>query len=155
MDKFPVAVVMERRPLQGRWGGVAWQAVGVVPAFGENSTQTRPLVAEAGCEQFLVGGFALELFRDEAENYFLNISAPVPKVFVMWRLEDGAARPVVVTVSYGEAARMLDSGEEVDGVAMPREIADWVGDFVNTHYKPEPRKKIRRNDPLAQARGRA
>ena len=53
-----------------------------------------------------------------------------------------------VSVSYGEAARWLDSGEQVDGVAMPREIADWVGDFVNTHYKPEPKKKVRRNDPL-------
>ena len=37
------------------------------------------------------------------------------------------ARPATVSVSYGEAARWLDSGEQVDGVAMPREIADWVG----------------------------
>ena len=35
------------------------------------------------------------------------------------------------------------------------QIADWVGDFVNTHYKPAPRKKVRRNDPLAQDRGPA
>ena len=53
-----------------------------------------------------------------------------------------------------EAARWLDSGEQVDGVAMPREIADWVGDFVNTHYKPEPKKKVKRNDPLGLDRRR-
>jgi hypothetical protein len=38
---------------------------------------------------------------------------------------------------------------------MSREMADWVGDFVNTHYKPALRKKVRRNDPLAQDRGRS
>ena len=64
------------------------------------------------------------------------------------------ARPATVSVSYGEAARWLDSGEQVDGVAMPREIADWVGDFVNIHYKPEPKKKAKRNDPLGLDRRR-
>ena len=152
MDRFPVAVIMDRRRLQSRWADEAWEAVGVVPAFGDNPTTTRQLVAETDRDQYLVGGFALELFRDEADNYFLNLSSPVPKVFVMWRKEDGVAKPLVVTVSYGEAARLLDSGEQVDGVAMPREIADWVGAFVNLHYKPAPRKKVRRNDPLAQDR---
>jgi len=154
VDKFPVAVIMERRRLHSRWADEAWQAVGVVPAANEAAPETRQLVAEGDCAQFLVSGFALELFRDEADNYFLNLSSPVPKVFVMWRSEDGTARPVLVTVSYGEAARLLDSGEQVDGVAMPREIADWVGDFVNQHYKPAPRKKVRRNDPFADGGGR-
>ncbi len=155
MDKFPIAVVMERRRLESRWVDEAWQAVGVVPAFEPPGEVLRRLVSEADCEQYLVGGFALELYRDEADNYFLNLSSPVPKVFVMWRHEEGMARPVTVTVSYGEAARLLDSGEQVDGVAMPREIADWVGDFVNTHYKPAPRRKIRRNDPFAEGGDRA
>ena len=35
---------------------------------------------------------------------------------------------------------------------MPPEIADWLGDFVNTHYKPAVRKKIKRNDPFAGQR---
>lgn len=154
MEAFPIAVVMERRRLDNRWVDEAWEAVGIVPAFGENPATTRALVTETDRDQYLVGGFTLELFRDEADNYFLNLSSPVPKVFVMWRKEDGAVRPLLVTVSYGEAARLLDSGEQVDGVPMPREIADWVGAFVNLHYKPAPRKKIRRNDPLAQARER-
>ncbi len=48
-----------------------------------------------------------------------------PKVFVLWRMaeaEDAAeprARPLIVTVSYGEAARFLDAGEQVDAVPMP------------------------------------
>ncbi len=157
MNQFPLAVIMERRRLDNPWVDEAWEAVGAVPAFDDADAAPRRIVHEADREQWRVGGFALELFRDEAENYFSNITAPVPKVFVMWRRDDEArlALPAAVSVSYGEAARWLDSGEQVDGVPMSRELADWVGDFVNTHYKPEPRRKVRRNDPLAQDRGRA
>lgn len=157
MHQFPIAVVMERRRLQNRWVDEAWEAVGVVPAFAEGAADSgdsgpRRILAETDRDQWLIGGFVLELFRDEADNYFLNMSSPIPKVFVMWRKEGEVATPVSVSVSYGEAARWLDSGEQVDGIPMSREIADWVGDFVNTHYKPAPRKKVRRNDPLAQDR---
>lgn len=153
MKHFPIAVVMERRRLVNRWVDEAWEAVGVLPSFDDRAVVTRQIVAESDRDQYLVGGFVLELFRDEVEGYFVNLSSAIPKVFVMWRLEEGIGRPYSVSVSYSEAARLLDSGENVDGIAMPREIADWVGDFVNTHYKPAPRKKIRRNDPLAHDRG--
>lgn len=155
MKDFPIAVIMERRRLNNPWVDAAWEAVGVVPAFDDPDPAPRRIVDEAERSQWRMGGFALELFRDEAENYFANVTAPIPKVFVMWRMDDELPRPAAVSVSYGEAARWLDSGEQVDGVAMPREIADWVGAFVNLHYKPAPRKKIRRNDPLAQDREQA
>ena len=63
----------------------------------------------------------------------------------MWRMfDDGAmpaARPVLVTLSYNEAGRFLDGGEQVDGVPMPPAIAEWLRAFVAVHYKPEPRRK--------------
>jgi len=154
MKTFPIAVIIEREQIENRWASEKWEVVGVVPAFDALSEDIAPrrIFADDKREQFLVGGFALELFRDEVDNYHLNITSPIPKVFVMWRLDEDFARPVMVTVSYGEAARLLDSGEQVDGVAMPQEIADWIGDFVNTHYKPAPRKKVKRNDPLAVGR---
>ena len=158
MKTFPIAVIVERQQIENRWVDEKWEVVGVVPAFDapvEDSTPRR-IFADEKREQFLVGGFVLELFRDEVDNYHLNITSPIPKVFIMWRMDEGDeqkfARPIIVTVSYGEAARFLDSGEQVDGVAMPQEIADWVGDFVNTYYKPAVRKKVKRNDPLVQAR---
>jgi hypothetical protein len=70
----------------------------------------------------------------------------------MWRMfDDGEpkARPVIVTASYNEAGRLLDGGERVDNVPMPPVILDWMRSFVATHYKPEPRKKVKRNDPFA------
>ena len=57
--------------------------------------------------------------------------------------------PVVVTVSYNQAARMLDGGERVDAVPLPAAILAWMQPFVAENYKPEPRKKVRRNDPFA------
>jgi len=70
----------------------------------------------------------------------------------MWRMFEQLtppARPVVVTVSYNEGARLLDAGERVDNVPMPEPIAQGMRTFVALHYKPEPRKKVRRNDPFA------
>ncbi len=76
--------------------------------------------------QWLHGGFELELHRDEAENYYLNLSAPQPCVFIVWRMEEDLAVPKFVTVSYGEAARFMDANEQVDTAPMPRDLCDWA-----------------------------
>ena len=44
---------------------------------------------------------------------------------------------MVVTVSYNQAARMLDGGEQVDAVPMPADILEWMKPFVAEHYQPE------------------
>lgn len=155
MKQFPVAVIIEKTRLDNRWVSEKWEAIGVVPAFDTAAdAPVRKIVAESGREQYLFPRYDLELFRDEVDNYHLNLTSPEPRVFVMWRMQDELAVPVSLTLSYGEAARHLDSGEHCDGVPMPPEIADWLGDFVNTHYKPAPRRKVKRNDPFRDgARG--
>lgn len=150
MKQFPVAVIIEKQMLDNPWVSEKWEAIGVVPAFEATpGAASKPIFSDDRRSRFLCGRFDLELFRDEVENYHLNLTSPEPRVFVMWRMAEDVAVPVEVTLSYGEAARWLDSGEQCDGVPMPPEIADWLGDFVNTHYKPAPRKKIKRNDPFA------
>ena len=150
MKQFPVAVIVEKARLENRWISEKWEAIGVVPAFDTAvDVLAKSIFADEQRERFLVGRFALELFRDEVDNYHLNLTSPEPRVFVMWRMEEDFAQPKEVTLSYGEAARWLDSGEQCDGVPMPPQIADWLGDFVNTHYKPVMRKKNKRNDPFA------
>jgi len=95
----------------------------------------------------------LELHRTEAEGYHLNLTAPEPKVFVMWRAADAgvepAVFPVVVTVSYNQAARMLDGGEQVDAVPLPAGIREWMAPFVVEHYKPEPARRCGATIPSA------
>jgi hypothetical protein len=51
----------------------------------------------------------------------------------------------VVTVSYNEAGRLLDGGEHVDAVPIAPEIFAWMEPFVIEHYKPEVKRKVRRN----------
>ncbi len=72
----------------------------------------------------------------------------------MWRNReagDDAADAIaiaaqLVTVSYNEAGRLLDGGEQVDAVPLAQEIRAWMEPFVAEHYKPEPKRKSRRND---------
>src|ERR1043166_3771431 len=147
---FPLAVVMERLVLHNPWASHQWQAASVMPdVFGSDPSE-RVLMAGDQSTRLLFPGLALRLFRDETENYYLNVSAAAPRVFVMWRMRDSrlsatapVARPEHATVSYGEAARWMDSNETVDGVPMPAQVFAWVGEYVERYYRPEP-KKIRR-----------
>ena len=137
-----IAVIIERRALDNRWQSETWEAIGVIPDPG-NAVQARLLMQDGERAQWLYGGLELKLYRDEAENYYLNLSAHQPVVFVVRRMEEEMALPKFVTVSYGEAARFMDSDEQVDSVPMPRDMCDWLGEFVNENYKPEPKKRNR------------
>jgi len=140
--KFPVAVVMQRRQLDNRWQSEAWEPRSVIPSV-EPKGAPRLLVEEGGVQQWLHTGFELVLHLDEAEGYYLNVSLPGARVFVLWRLDEDKAVPLDVTASYNEGGRWLDGGHNVDGVAMPPEIFAWVGEFVERNYRPEPKKRIK------------
>lgn len=138
-----VSIVLERRTLDNRWATEQWAAVGVLPTSEPAEVAPRRLRESPDREQWLYAGRRIALFTDEAENYLLNLTGAEPRVFVMWRREDGEELPSIgaVTVSFGEAARMLDSGEQVDGVAMPADIRDWIEGFARAFYRPEQRRK--------------
>jgi hypothetical protein len=143
-----LAVVMERRAARSRWAGVVWQPVAVLESA-EPPGAARLLVKQDDYEQWLHPGFALEIHRDEIEGYYMNVSSGSPRVFVLWRMDSeedaGNARalPLQVTASYDEGGRWLDGGHSVDSVAMPDAIFAWVGGYVETNYRPEPRKRIK------------
>ena len=155
-----IDVIVERIPLQSRWASERWQPAAVEIAapdgrFASNAdiVPGASICLREGENRWRCKGFDLELHPTEAEGYFLNLTAPDPRVFVMYRMfDDGAlplARPVLVTVSYNQAGRYMDGGEQVDGVPMLPAIADWMRPFIAQHYKPEPRRKVKRNDPVA------
>jgi Protein of unknown function (DUF3305) len=152
--RFPVSVIIQCTPLANRWQSERWEPVAVETAAGDTtSADPVPVAIDAAGTRWRFDAYAIELHRTEAEGYFLNTTSPEPKVFVMWRACDEAGRPPirpqVVTVSYNEAARLMDGGEQVEAVPMPAEILAWMTPFVSEHYKPEPRRKVRRNDPFA------
>jgi hypothetical protein len=139
---FPISVVMQRRALESRWADHVWEPIGVLARRSEEG-EPRKLVEEGGLQQWLHPGFLLVLHRDECEGYYLNVSAPAPRVFILWRAEEGNAVPLEVTVSSEEGGRWLDGGHSVDGVPMPPEIFAWVGDYVERNYRPQPKKRIK------------
>jgi hypothetical protein len=156
---FFVDILMERVPLVNRWVSEQWRLAAVLPV---GATAMEVGIAKPGAAERVADGpagttwrfpgYAIELHPTEAEGYFLNITSETPLVFVMWRsAEDDsepAARPQVVTVSYNQAGRIMDGGERVDPVPMPEAILAWMRPFVTEHYKPEPRLKVKRNDPF-------
>jgi len=145
-SSIPVAIVMQRRALQNRWQSETWEPLGVIANHavrGGQDAEPSLLVEEGAITQWLHPGFELKLFRDETEGYYLNVSSNEPRVFVMWRMEEALAVPKFVTVSYNEAGRLMDGGEQVDTVAMPAEVMAWVGAYVEENYRPEVKKRRR------------
>ncbi len=151
--RFPVAVVIERIALSNRWASEQWHVAAVERDDRPRLPPVR-IVDEIARTCWRFTGLSIELHLSESEGYYLNITAPEPKVFVMWRKADDAAAgqaqpgafPVLVTVSYNEAARLLDGGEQVDATPLPPEMLAWMQPFVDDNYRPEPKRKVRRNE---------
>jgi hypothetical protein len=151
--RFSVAVVIERVPLANRWVSEQWR-VAAIEVDASPPAPPRKQSDDATGTRWRFSGQFIELHRSESEGYYLNITSPEAKVFVMWRMAetdsagDGEpkARPHLVTVSYNEAARLLDGGEQVDAAPLPAEVRAWMEPFVAEHYRPEPKRKVRRND---------
>jgi hypothetical protein len=136
---FSLAIVMQRRPAKSRWADVVWEPHGVVPGY--QGSEVKLLVDQGGTAQWLHPGFIVELHRDEAEGYYLNVSSQDPRVFILWRMDEDRGVPAHVTVSSEEAARWMDGGHSVDSVKMPAEVFAWVGDWVEKNYRPKPPEK--------------
>jgi len=161
------AVLMRKQNIDNPWISYRWVPLEVLPDFGQfndaagNSISGKFLERDESGESWLFTGYELNLFPDEAEGYYLNISATSPCWFVMWRLEEDIERyidpqslplarsevtmavPHRICVSYNEAGRLLDGGESVDTVVMTDEHASWLQEYVNENYRPEPKKRHR------------
>jgi len=140
---YKLAVIMERVRVNDRWGSERWEVKGVVRDMASGESAGRVIVENDTVLQMLYPGLELRLHPDEAEGYLYNLTSPHPKVFVLWRLNDGMARPERVTVSYHEGARWMDAEDGVHGVALPQDLLPWIDDFARLHYRPEGPKKKR------------
>ena len=148
-----VAVVMRRERIQGpasRWQSWRWVLADVVAGeqgFGE---QPRLLYQDDNEERWLHPGYRVELFKDDAEGYYLNVTTQAPCWFVMWRMDEQPllapepiARPQIVTLSYHDAGRWLDAQETVEQVPAPPAIVEWLQAFVAEHHPQELKRRKR------------
>ena len=150
-----VAVIMQRRAVQNRWQSEVWEPAGILVDATEG--EPRQIVDRPETSQWLHYGFDVVLRIGEAEGYFHNVSSEAPCAFVLWRMNDaGRAVPQFVTLSYDEASRWMDGGENVDRVPLPVELFAWAGEFVERNYRREPKKRIKPQSflsPKDRARG--
>ena len=153
MRTLRIAVVMQRLPLDNRWQPWQWRPLEIVEMDASSlpdQAAPRCLLSSDAETRWLFGGFEVELFRDEAEGYFLNVDSPQPCWFIMWRMEehdgeaDAIAVPKTVTLSYNEAARLMDGGERVEILPAPPHIVGMMQSFVDEYYRPEAKGKRRK-----------
>lgn len=142
VEPIPVRVRFAEHVSDGRWSVSQWRPEAVEPV-----DPVDPSVPAA---------LAIEVFPDEAEGYYLNITSGDPSIMVRWRLpeddtgvagEAGEPRALAVTLSYNEAGRWMDGGERVDRVPMPAGMRGWLAEFVGLHWKPETKHKQRGPKP--------
>lgn len=145
-----VAVVMRRERIDNRWQPWRWMLADIVPHEDGFGTAPRRLLKDDNEERWLHPGFKVTLFTDDAEGYYLNVTTPQPCFWVVWRMEEEAsladepvAIPQVVTLSYHDAGRWLDAQETVEQVAAPRDVVQWVQDFVDQHHVLEAKRRQR------------
>jgi Protein of unknown function (DUF3305) len=155
-----VSVIMRREPIVGamsRWQTHRWVLENVVLA-GEASdiliekTATRIIRNNENdsIERWIHAGYRVELFTDDAEGYYLNVTTDAPCWFVLWRMEEEAsitdepiAKPEMVSLSYHDAGRWLDAQETVEQVPLPPEVIVWLKAFVDQHHVNELKKRKR------------
>lgn len=145
-----VAVIMRRVKQSSPWQPWRWELAEVVPHEASFGVQPHRLLKSDDEERWLHPAFTVELFRDDAEGYYLNATTPAPCWFVLWRMEEEpgldeepVARPTAVSLSYHDAGRWLDAQETVEQVPAPADVIEWMLDFANAHYAPEPRRRKR------------
>lgn len=148
-----VAVVMRRERVRGpmnRWQTWRWVLADVVPHEDGFGSAARLLYKNDNEERWLHPGYKVELFKDDAEGYYLNLSTQAPCWFVLWRMEEETAlaeepiaRPVMVSLSYHDAGRWLDAQETVEQVPAPATVLEWLQAFVDEHHVLEPKRRQR------------
>ncbi|HEX4234473.1 MAG TPA: DUF3305 domain-containing protein [Caldimonas sp.] len=141
-----VAVVIEREREPNAFENWRFRIVDVVPNEDAFGAESRVLRDDGKLRQTLYPGFRLELYRDQAQGYFLNLSSGTPVWFVVWRVDDddpSRAWPETVSVSYEEAGRWLDAQERVDNVPLGADVAAWLQAYTDATYRPEPKERRR------------
>ena len=156
-----IAVIMRHQPIENPWMTHQWvldqvsvdigqyASLTMAEAFSVGDIKAFPISSSQNDSKWLFTGFHLDVYADEAEGYYLNVTSDEPCWFVMWRLEEieqlhqEIAVPHRVMLSYNEAARLLDGGEQVDQLPLDTLLRESLNQFVAENYRPEVKKRHR------------
>ncbi len=148
-----VAVIMQRVRNTGeasRWQPWRWQLADVVLQQESFGSAPRRLLDSDEEVRWLYPGFKVQLFKDDAEGFYLNVTTPAPSWFVLWTMEEEAdlaeeplPKPLEVSLSYHDAGRWMDGQDPVEQVPAPADIVEWMRAFTDQHYVAEPKRRKR------------
>jgi Protein of unknown function (DUF3305) len=148
-----VSVIMRRERIVGamsRWQTWRWVLEDVLPHEDGAPAGAHLLSKDDNAERWLHAGYKVELYTDDAEGYYLNVTTDSPCWFVLWRMEEEAgitdepmAKPEMVSLSYHDAGRWLDAQETVEQVPLPAHVAAWLQAFVDEHHVLEAKRRKR------------
>jgi hypothetical protein len=147
---LPVAVVMARSMVAGKsWSVPSWRVDGVVAGTNLPGREAQAVLVHSDDREqhFLWGGLRLELYRDAAESYWVNLTGKQPSLFVLCSEEEsGRVVPRLVTADQNEACSGVEGDDRVFAAAIPPEVYQQIEAFVIAHYVPQARHKRKRTD---------
>lgn len=147
---LPVAVIMGRRMVAGQgWRVPSWRVVGLVAGSGlaGGEAQGASVRSDDDEEHFLWGGLRLDLYRDAADSYWVNLTGRQPSLFVLCS-EDEQSRvvPKLVTADQNEACSGVEGDERVFAAPIPPEVYRHLEAFVVEYNVPQVKHKRKRTD---------
>lgn len=147
---IPLGAVLARREIsRSGWALVHWDGVAVLAGERFAAGHARRQLLHTGEEgaQYLWDGLRLELFRDAAETYWFNLTGGKPSLFIICSEEEGGELlPIAVTADHDQSTSAVEADYKVFAVPIPPEVLPQIEEFVMTHFKPEPKRKRRREN---------
>ncbi len=138
-----ITVVMRRETLSNHpWLDCRWLCHAVL--LGGHPMSGSQLQVDAH-NQLFFWPLTLELWADESESYYHNLHSAKPSLFIAAPPDDNQnPQPQIITA----CGHLASSWGEMDmpnyRADLPPELGIWISEFVQTHYRPEPRKKRER-----------
>lgn len=145
---IPVAVVLEKKIVRGKgWSVSEWNVVGVLGGEHSGSEVSEPVLVRDEGDQYLWGGYRLNLYLDSCESYWHNLTGALPSLFVICtETENGGMQPLVVTADGLEASASTEGDDKVFRAPIPPDIYLRIEKFVVENYVPREYKKRKRRN---------
>ncbi len=142
-----LGLAVERRMLDGPWGGFIWRPAAVFAAPPDVAPWT-PLGVFGKATRYYAGSAELQLFSTYTANYADNLVTGAPQLWVVMRA-DGPEPPieiVAVTADPAEGEAHTEAGNNiVETIPMPAEIAALLAEFTQSHHVERPMMKRKRH----------
>ena len=141
---------MERKRRDDKsWSIDHWSVTGLLPAQASKGFERTTLQDDGHLSQYSWRGYDVALYLDDIESYHFNLEGESLWIFVIGEYADaedeaGEIVPLLVTLSYDEAASYMEIDSLVSDLPIPGEIQLWGERYVLDDYRPVEKKKPKR-----------